>query len=193
MDNDENLRVVREVTTAFSTLGIPFAIGGSMASSLHGIPRFTQDADITVEPFPTREMDVAKSLGPDYYLSLDAMRQANRERSSFNVIHTSTGFKVDVFVRKDHPFAQEVMARRINRPLADHPNETVAVVSPEDIILLKLEWYRIGQEISDRQWGDVLGVLKVQEGRLDDAYMDRWAAELGIQDLLNRARREARG
>jgi hypothetical protein len=172
-------------------LGIGFALGGSWASSLHGIPRDTRDADITAEPFPGREAEFAAAFGPDYYVSRDAIRDAIRGRSSFNVIHLTSGFKVDVFIRKDTPFGRSVLARRRPTVIPGDPPEPIDIVSPEDIILHKLDWFRIGGETSDRQWGDVFGVLRVQAGRLDDAYLDHWAAELGVADLLAKARTAA--
>ena len=191
VSNDENLRVVQEVTSIFSALGIAYALGGSIASSLLGKPRFTVDADLAAEPFPEKEQEFVAKFGPDYYISLPAVQQAVQQRSSFNIIHTPSGFKVDVFVRKDRPFEHAVMSRRRTAPLADHPGETIVLVSPEDIILLKLEWFRMGGGISDRQWSDILGVLKVQAGNLDEAYLDFWAAELNVSDLLARARQES--
>lgn len=187
---DENLRVMREVIGVLTDLGIEYALGGSWASSLQGEPRFTNDADITAEPFPGREAAFCGRFGPDYYVSLPAVQEAVSRRSSFNLIHLDSGYKVDVFIRKDRPFDQSVMRRRVLKQLHDTPGPPIMVVSPEDIILLKLEWYRLGKEISDRQWNDVLGVLKTQAGRLDDAYLDHWAADLGISDLLARAREE---
>jgi hypothetical protein len=129
-------------------------------------------------------------FGPDYYISLAAVQQAVRQRSSFNIIHTPSGFKVDVFVCKDRPFEQSVMMRRRVAPVADRPGETIVLVTAEDIILLKLEWHRIGGGISDRQWSDILGVLKVQAGKLDESYLGYWAAELKVSDLLAQARQE---
>jgi hypothetical protein len=189
--SDDNLPVVLEVIAVLTRLDIPYALGGSWASSLLGKMRFTHDADITVEPFAGKEEAFCAAFGPEYYVSLPAARRALDERSSFNIIHTPTTFKVDVFVRKDRPFEQSVMQRRQARFLADVPGQAVQVVSAEDIILLKLEWYRLGHEISERQWADVLGVMEVQAGRLDDAYLDRWAADLGVADLLARARQES--
>jgi hypothetical protein len=106
-------------------------------------------------------------------------------------VNTRIGFKVDVFIRKDRPFDQSVMQRRRRVPLPDSPDQTLSLVTPEDIILLKLEWYRLGGESSDRQWGDVLGVFQVQAEKLDQAYLDRWAKELRVTDLLERVRRES--
>jgi hypothetical protein len=189
----EILRVLREVIGAFARLSVPYALGGSMASSVLGVQRSTQDADIAVEPFPGREDDLAACFGPDYYLSLPAVRDANRNRSSFNVIHTTSGFKVDVFVRQDRPFELSAMARRTAISLPDAPEQPVSFFSAEDVILFKLEWFRLGEGVSDRQWADVLGVLKVRADKLDFAYLEKWAAELGVQDLLARVRQEAGG
>jgi hypothetical protein len=187
----DNLRVLHEVLEAFESLGIAYALGGSMASGIHGITRFTSDADVSVEPFEGLEGRLVAMFGPDYYLSVDAIRQALRHRSTFNIINTSVGFKVDVFVRKDRAFERSLMERRIFATMADAPARPVAVVTAEDSILLKLEWYRLGGEISDRQWSDILGILRIQADRLDQAYLDRWAAELGVADLLAGARRDA--
>jgi hypothetical protein len=186
----ENLRVVREVAAVFDKLAIPYALGGSMASSVHGINRYTRDADFTAEPFAGKEEQFAASFGPDYYLSVPAMQDAIRRRSCFNLINTRIGFKIDIFIRKDRPFEQSALARRLSVVLPDLPEQPVALLMPEDVILFKLEWYRLGAEALDQQWKDILAVLKVQAGKLDDAYLDRWAAELGVSDLLAKARQE---
>ncbi len=187
----ENVPVIHAVVAELRRLGVAFALGGSWASSMLGESRDTRDADITVEPFPGRESEFAAAFGKDYYVNAGAIRDAIRGRSSFNIIHLSSGFKVDVFIRKDTPFARSVLDRRQPAVIPGDPPERIDVVSPEDIILLKLEWFRLGGETSDRQWGDVLGVLRVQAGRLDDAYLDRWAAELSVADLLAKARAAA--
>ena len=187
----DNLDVVREVTAAFDRLGIAYALGGSWASSFHGEPRSTRDADVTVEPFPGREAALVASFGPDYYVSLEAVREAVRDRRTFNIINTAAGFKVDAFVRNDAGFHRSLMARRAPITAPGDPWHPLVMVSPEDTVLLKLEWYRLGGESSERQWLDILGVLRVQAGRLDDAYLDRWAADLGVPDLLGEARRDA--
>ena len=129
-----------------------------------------------------------RQFGPEFYVSLDAARQAVRDRGSFNIIHPSSGFKVDVFVQKRRPFDQNLLVRRLTRTDLDPSGQPVPILSAEDVLLHKLEWYRLGGETSDRQWGDVLGVLRVQAGRLDDAYLDHWAAELNASDLLAKAR-----
>ena len=108
--------------------------------------------------------------------------------SYFNLINTTTGFKVDLFIRKDRPFDQSVMSRRRGYVLPGVAEQPIQVVSPEDIILLKLEWYRLGDESSPQQWQDVLGVFQTQGPALDQAYLDAWAPELGVADLLARLR-----
>lgn len=188
--NVANLRVLRETVDALTRLGIPYALGGSMASSVHGIARYTRDADLTVEPFPGREAELVAAFGPDYYVSLPAVRDAVRARTSFNIINSREGFKVDVFVRKETPFEESALRRSAPFVFPDDPARPVMVHAPEDVILFKLRWYRLGNEASDQQWGDVIGVLKVKAGGLDDAYLDRWAADLGVTDLLARARQE---
>lgn len=183
----EDVRVVREVVTALDRLGIPYALGGSMASSIYGVLRYTNDADLTVEPFAGREQALADCFGPEHYVSVAAMQEANRQRRSFNLIDTTIGFKVDLFVRKDRPFEISAMSRRVAMSLSDRPEQPLFVLSAEDVILFKLEWYRLGEEASERQWLDVLNVLKAQAERLDRGYLTQWAVELGVDDLLNRA------
>lgn len=191
--NDENLRVLQDVTAVLIRLEIPYALGGSWASSFHGSPRFTHDADLTVEPFPGKEERLCASFGDDYYVSLQAIQEAILRRTSFNILNMAVGFKVDLFVRKERPFDLSVLQRSRPEHLPDAPEHSIQLVSPEDVILLKLEWYRIGNETSERQWSDVLGVLRVQGNRLDEAYLDHWAAELKVDDLLARARQEIGG
>ena len=187
----DNLKELRRVISALRDLQIDYALGGSMASSLLGIPRFTQDADLMVEPFEARESLLASSFGSDYYVSVPAIVEAIARRRSFNVIHTSTGFKADLFVRRDRPFEISAMHRRVAVELPDAPNEPIHVLSAEDVILFKLEWYRLGGEVSDRQWNDILGLLNIQAGRLDRTYLQHWASELNVSDLLARVVQDA--
>jgi len=186
----ENLDVLQQVVSAFGALEIPYALGGSLASSLLGKPRFTLDADINVPPFPGKEEALVSRFGTDYYVSSAAVKEAVRNRSSFNIIHVPSGFKVDVFICKERDFDASLMSRRQLVALPDRPGEVMSVVSAEDIILLKLEWFRLGNETSERQWTDVLGVLEAQAGKLDQEYLERWAAALHITDLLERGREQ---
>jgi hypothetical protein len=186
------LRGLRAVTDVLTRLGIAHALGGSMASSVYGINRSTQDADLTVEPFPGKEAQLMAAFGEDYYLSPAAVHDAVRNRTSFNIINTATGFKVDVFVCKDQGFERSALDRRVAVPLPHPAGESLNLLTPEDLILFKLRWYRLGNESSEQQWKDVIGVFRIQAEKLDPAYLDRWAPDLGVADLLDRARQESR-
>lgn len=188
----DHVRPLKHITTVLDDLNICYAIGGSFASSLHGYPRQTHDADLAVEPFSGKERLFALRFPADeYYADEGMIRDAVARRSSFNILHLHTGFKVDVFVRKDRPFDREFLARRVKATVFGEGEGEFGVVTAEDVILLKLEWFRLGGETSDRQWTDVLGVLRVQADRLDAAYLDHWAAEIGVKDLLDEVRGQA--
>jgi hypothetical protein len=182
--------VVEHVVRVLEQLHIVYAIAGSWASSIYGKMRFTYDVDICVEPFAGKEEAFCSALGDDYYVSLDAVRQAIRERRSFNVIYTLTAFKVDLFVARPRLFDQSVLKRRQVRRLGAPHAIDVATVSAEDVILLKMEWYRLGDESSAQQWQDILGVFQTQGEALDQGYLATWAEALGVADLLERAREE---
>lgn len=175
---------LQRVLTAFRKLGIPYALGGSLASSLWGVPRGTNDADVMVLPFPGREEELAKCFPAEFYLSVPAVKEAIQKRRSFNIINTATGFKTDIFVSSERDFDKSAFRRRVNRDVPAAGHGTVDVLSAEDVVLLKLEWYRAGGETSERQWGDVGGVLKSNGSTLDRSYLIHWAKELGVADLL---------
>ena len=188
----EPLAVTTQVVEVLESLDIPYFIGGSMASAVHGVVRATMDVDIVadmqlkqVEPFVLR-------LGDTFYVDSNMIRDAIHRRSSFNMIHLETMFKVDVFIRKARPYDHNQFDRRVSQILSTEPETTAYVASPEDTILAKLEWYRQGGEISDRQWQDVLNIIDVQENRLDWTYLRQWASQLKLSDLLERAESEAK-
>ena len=186
----ESLKTLADAVSAFDALGIQYVLGGSMASSIHGIERFTNDADFNVQPFSGQEEQFASRFGKEYYLSVAAMKHANRTRSSFNMINTATGFKIDIFICKNRAFDESVISRREKMQVPDLAGLQVDVATAEDIILYKLEWFRLGNEISDRQWSDILGVLRARHGQLDHEYLEKWAMELKVYDLLLRAQQE---
>lgn len=191
MSLPEPLAVTLRVVRACERLGLRYLIGGSLASSYHGVPRSTNDADLLVELPGRCVADLVADLATDFYLEADMIEDAIVRGSCFNLIHLATMFKVDVFVlTRDELLVQE-MARRRQHALADGSEECAFFASPEDTVLQKLEWYRRGQGISDRQWRDVIGVLEVQGASLDVAYLRHWATHLGVQDLLARAMAEA--
>lgn len=182
------LTALTPVIAALSDLGVPYFVGGSVASSIYGMPRSTLDVDLVAELREEHVAGLVERLGTDYYLSEDAIREAVHAHSSFNLIHLATMLKIDIFVWKARPFDQEAFRRRRDESvdLAD-AGVTLTLPAPEDIILAKLEWFRLGNEVSERQWSDILGVVKVQATALDLPYLRHWADELGVRDLLERA------
>lgn len=175
-----------------AALEIPYRIGGSLASSAHGLPRSSQDVDVIALVRPEHVAPLAARLQADYYLELDAVREAVEGRSAFNLIHLETMLKVDIFVRAGSPYEDEELRRRRRESLpGGAQGNEVWLASPEDTVLAKLGWYRLGGEISDQQWRDVLGVITIQAGALDIPFLRRWAAEFGTTDLLERALQEA--
>jgi len=189
----EPIAVTLLVADVLKALDVSYAIGGSLASAFHGVMRATMDADLVADLRLEHAEPLAQALGDAFYANVAMMRDAIRRRASFNVIHLETTFKVDVFVAKSRAFDRSQLARRQLHLLSEDPERYAYVTTAEDIVLSKLEWYRLGNEVSDRQWRDVLGVLKVQGDRLDRDYVQRMAVELGVVDLLDRAWREAEG
>ncbi len=183
----ESTRITLLVTQVLEQLGIPYVVGGSLASSLHGVMRATLDVDIVADMHLNQISALEAALAPEFYADGDMMRDAIERRSSFNLIHYATSFKVDIFIRKVRPFDHIQFERRVRAVVASDPEQSIYVTSAEDIILAKLEWYRLGGEVSDRQWRDILGVMSVRAGDLDLAYLQRWANELQVADLLERA------
>jgi hypothetical protein len=180
------LAAITPIVEALEQLEIKYHIGGSVASSVYGIIRATIDADLVAELRLEHVRPLVKLLEADYYIDEDAVRDAVKRRSSFNAIYLDTMLKVDVFIPKPRLFEQEELGRAQLQPLTEN-TRPFYIASPEGTILNKLEWYRMGGEVSDRQWNDILGVLKVQGTNLDMAYLQRWAITLNVADLLERA------
>jgi len=190
MNAAEILAAITPVVEAFEGLGVAYHIGGSVASSAYGIIRATIDADLVADLRLEHVRPLVKQLEAEYYIDADAVRDAIRRRGSFNAIHLDTMLKVDVFIPKTRAFDQEEL-RRTRREMLVEGTHPFYMASPEGTILNKLEWYKMGGEVSDRQWNDILGVLKVRGTTLDMAYMQRWAKALQVTDLLQRALVEA--
>ena len=179
--------VVLIVTNALEALDAPYFIGGSLATALHGVARTTLDVDIVADLRLQHVDRFITLLGDSFYADAEMIRDAILHQSSFNLIHLRTMFKVDVFVGRSRPFDRAQFKRRIQYRLAGTTDSIAYVSTPEDNILAKLEWYRLGGEVSDRQWQDITNVIKVQRERLDLPYLRRWAKNLAVADLLERA------
>jgi hypothetical protein len=182
------LAAAQPVAEAFERLGVRYYVGGSLASSTRGLPRASIDVDMAVELRPEHVAPLVAALRDQYYVDEDRAREAVAARRSFNAIHLATMMKVDVFVSKGRPFDGSAFERLTPEVLdAVRPSRGYPMPRAEDVILLKLEWFRAGGEVSDRQWGDVIGVVRVTGAALDRSYLRRWAPELGVSDLLDRA------
>jgi hypothetical protein len=164
-------------------LGVRHYLGGSIASSAHGFPRASIDADVVAALLPGHATSLSAALSGTYYVPEQTMREAIVCRRSFNIIHLETMMKVDVFVARERPFDQRALDRAQMATIEGH---TIPVASPEDTLLAKLEWYRRGGEVSERQWGDVLGLIRTGK-TLDARYLRDGARELDVSDLLQRA------
>lgn len=188
---DDLLPALLPVVRALETLSVPFYIGGSVASSVHGAVRSTMDVDLVADLEPPHAALLVAALGDDYYADEESIADAIRRRSSFNLIHYATSFKIDVFVASREPFQRSSLARRTTDTLSSPESPSLPFASAEDTVLAKLDWFRRGGGVSERQWTDVQGVLRVQRDALDLPYMRKWAIELGVADLLERALAEA--
>ena len=192
MVGSEVVAALTPVVEALTSLGVAYRVGGSVASSALGVPRSTLDADIVCDITEPLVDQLVTRLQGEYYVDAEMIRDAIRRRSSFNLIHLATMMKVDVFVKKGDAFSRESFGRVVRKPLEeDAAAKAFDLTTPEDIILRKLEWYELGGRVSERQWKDAVGVLAVQKGALDDEYLAKWAKELGVEELLERARKEA--
>lgn len=175
--------LLRTVGAALDAAGIPYMLTGSVAAACHGGARATMDLDIVIDPTADRLRALVESLSSQgLYAPLDAAREALEQRSMFNVVDTATGWKADLIVRKSRPFSEAEFARR---RLVEYEDARLWVATVEDLIISKLEWARLGG--SARQLEDVAALVRIASG-LDDAYLSRWIAELGLAEQWQAAR-----
>jgi hypothetical protein len=191
MMQNEPVEVTLKVTGVFEKLGVRYLIGGSLASTLHGMVRTTQDSDIITEMRSEHIQPFVTALQDEFYIDEEMIAESIEHNASFNIIHRESMFKVDVFIPRPRPFDQSQLARAQRQTFTFETEISANFASPEDTILSKLEWYRMGGETSERQWRDVLGVLKTRAGDMDLAYLHKWAKELKVDDLLERVLGEA--
>lgn len=188
---NEPIEVTLKVTAVLEQLHIPYLIGGSLASILYGMVRTTQDADIVAEMRLAHVEPFASHLQHEFYIDDEMIAGAIQRHSSFNIIHRETFFKVDVFIPAPRSFVQSQLTRAQRHTFTFATEMSAKFATPEDTVLAKLEWYRLGGETSDRQWRDILGIIKTRADKLDRAYLYKWAAEIQVSGLLDRALQEA--
>jgi len=189
----DTIRVALIVAEALEAGRVRYLVGGSLASAVSGEPRSTLDVDLVVELTDKDVEPFAATLGDRFHVDAIALRRAVRERSSSNVIHHATSTKVALFILGGSAFERAQMDRRQRVQVSTDPDAWLYVYTPEDILLQKLTWCRMRNEVSDRQWRDVLGIIVVQADRLNNRYLLHGAEARGVSDLLQRALGQARG
>ena len=182
----EGEQIIAKVTTILDRLGISYLIGGSVASGIHGVYRYTNDIDIVAD-IPVEKIHLLAAALGDFYADSDTMIDAIQSRTSFSIIHLELMIKVDIFLKANEDWTDEVWRRRTLTPISTDGTLRAYLPSPEDAILQKIRWFQLGGGASDRQWSDVLGMLKMRSGTLDYDYMKEWAAHLNLSQLLDTA------
>ena len=183
---DDLVDALSPVVAAFRAVGIQHYIGGSIASSFHGAARATMDVDVVCDLAEEQIAAFIKHFDRSFYISETAVRDAVRRKSCFNLIHLPTSFKIDIFVSRGRPFDTDAMRRACSQVLGDQRLVEVPIATAEDSIVSKLEWYRLSDETSERQWDDVSRLIKLLGDTADIAYLENAAKSLGISDLLRR-------
>jgi len=180
--------VLKPVIQVVNELSITYYIGGSLASSIHGLPRSTLDIDLIADVQQVHIPVLKNKLKDNFYIDEDMIKDAIQRQASFNLIHLDSAIKIDVFIQKKDKYQLEILKRiQKDRLIESDSSAEFYFCSPEDIILIKLKWYDDGDRISERQWLDVIGVIRVQHNNLDMDYLKVWAQRLGISKLLNLA------
>ena len=175
------------VSRALEKAGIDYAIGGSVASSFQGEPRFTNDIDFAVRLSDAQIPKLVAALGSEFSVDEEALAEAVRLRRSSNIFYLPLVTKIDLFVRGGEPFDESELARRVRVKVGSQGDE-VWLASPEDNLLRKLLWYRAGGQVSDQQWRDITGIARIVGPSLDRSYLLAWARRLGVEDLLKRTK-----
>lgn len=191
MTTPDLFAIIEEVAHAFEQLKVTYEIGGSVASSAYGMARSSLDVDIVADLRASHADPLVELLRQHYYIEADEIREAVRAQSSFNLIHLTTMFKVDIFILKTHPFHRQAMERRQPLPLTSETGRQVQFMTPEDVVLNKLTWFHQGGRVSERQRQDVVGIFKVQGPTLNMTYVKQWAKTLDVEDILEEMLQEA--
>lgn len=181
--------LVTKLLQTFDRLSIPYAVGGSFASSAWGQPRQTRDLDLGVVISLAQVTELANATEGEFMLSRSDMEEVasgQAEFRSFQLLHWDELFKIDVFALNASDYTQELLARR--RAYLLGAGYMAQFLSPEDIVLTKLRWYVLGNRVSDRQWNDIVQVLEAQWETFDFPYADRWGEHFGVADELQQAK-----
>jgi len=178
------------IADAFDVLAVTWAIGGSLASAAHGEPRATNDVDVVATLTPQSARQFAAQLGEAFYADPDVAAEAARSLSSFNVIDNRSFIKIDVFIPAPGPLGAGQLDRRQLLPVFQGVRP-LPILGPEDVVLQKLRWYELGGGVSDRQWRDIVSVLRIGAASIDQVYLTEVAAHGGLTTLLDRARADA--
>ena len=185
------VRLLLLVTRILDSRGLPYAVGGSLASSQYGELRATNDIDLLVDLPEDGVKDLVEAMKPHFDVREDTVRSAVKDGRSFSSLHIEWHVKVDFFPAGDSILDAQTLARRQAVRLASEPTRDVFFASAEDIVLRKLDWYRRSHDVLDRQLRDILGVLKLQGPRLDFDYLRETATKLGLADLLEQCLHDA--
>ncbi len=181
----EPLAVLELAISKLDRLEIDYMLAGSFASSLYGLARFTQDADLVLDLEAEQIEKFAEAFAPEFYLDQEQIERAVEDRSVFNIIHLQSAFKVDFFILGKREFSRQEFSRRRLEQVDPASGLKAHVLTPEDTLLSKLDWYLRRGKVSQNQWWDVGGILRRQSDRLDFDYVRKWAAELGLNEALN--------
>ena len=184
------LVVLVQITRAFDALEVDYAVVGSFASSIHGEYRASGDLDIIADLRIGHISSLVAALKEEFYVDDLTIHRAIAGGRSFNVIHLKAIFKVDIFIPAT-PLAKQQLSRRERHKLDPIEDQIIWIASAEDTILAKLQWFRMGNEVSELQWRDVRGIMGTRGSDLDFEYLNRWAERLGLLDLLERAVKES--
>lgn len=188
MKQTKILSALELVINAFEELGITYYIGGSIASSAYGVARATMDVDFVSALELNQVESLVEKLKGSFFVDKEMIIDAIKTKSTFNLLHLDTMVKIDVFILKKSPYFQKAFERRKKDSIVEESTAvSVYLCSAEDVIINKILWFKDGNMISERQWLDILGVLKVQANSLDVYYLKKWAEELQIIDLLKKA------
>jgi hypothetical protein len=178
--------IFSEVIDKLEKLDIPYMIGGSVAAIAYGEPRMTLDMDVVIDLILDKVESFAASFGQEYYVDINSIKEAIGSRGHFNVIQSEAGVKVDFYLLGNDEYSQEEFKRRRRESFDE--NRVAMFSSPEDIILKKLEWYKMGE--SQKHIDDIKGVLRISGDKLDMPYIEKWALKIGVQDIWQKIAKE---